>query len=157
MKRMTILLLLLALVTSSLMIGVARAEDNIWALCKTFVNIRERPSTRSQAIGYLDCGDGVETDWEMKNGWLHCINLSLEMTEGWVYAGYMIEDKPEVVNAVFTVVSDGRVALRKEIGGKRKAWAKPGKSLKVLWRSNEWSLTNKGYIRSEFLEAQDDL
>ena len=99
----------------------------------------------------------METDWKMKDGWLHCVNLPLEMTEGWICAGYMVKDKPEAVNAVCSVMGDGRVALRKEVDGERRAWVKPGKSLKVLWRSSEWSLTNSGYIRSEFLEVRNDM
>lgn len=136
-----------------LLTGVAYADNNILALCKSYVNIRESPSAKSRIIGYLDCGDGVETDWVRNGDWLHCVNLSLELTDGWVYAGYIVEDQPEFVDSEYKVVSSGRVALRKMVCGKRRAWIKSGKILKVLWRSNEWSLTNRGYIKSEFLEV----
>lgn len=151
MKRIITILAVVALV---FMICDALAEeDNVWALCDSYVNIRAKPSKNGQIIGYLDCGEGLETDYVVKHGWLHVINLSCEMDEGWVKAEYMVDSKPEFIDTDCIVVSNGRVALRKTIDGERKAWVKNGVTQHVLWRSGEWSLTNRGYIKTEFLEV----
>ena len=136
-----------------LLCGCACAEDNVWALCKTYVNLRERPSSNGQIVGYLDSGDGAETDGVVKGGWVHIISPSIETGDAWVNASYIVYDKPEWVGERLKVVSDGRVALRKTINGKRRAWAHNGDVLHVLWVSSEWSLTNRGYIKTEYLEV----
>lgn len=147
-KRLVVMLMVFVL-----LIGCACAENNVWVLCKSYVNLREKPSTRSKIVGYLDVGDGAETDWEVKNGWLHIISPSMECGDSWVNLSYIVESKPERVNASFEVVGNGRVALRKTVNGKRRAWARHGDMLKVLWVSDEWSLTNRGYIKTEYLEG----
>lgn len=153
MKRVFMILAVMALVFT---IGNSIAEDNVWALCDSYVNIRAKPSKNGQIIGYLDCGEGLETDFVIKHGWLHVINLPCEMDEGWVKAEYMVNSKPEFVETDCIVVSNGRVALRKTVDGERKAWVKNDATLRVLWRSGEWSLTDRGYIKTGFLEAIED-
>lgn len=150
MKRVVMILAAMVLV---FMISNALADDNVWALCDSYVNIRAKPSKNGQIIGYLDCGEGLETDYIVKYGWLHVINISCEMDEGWVKAEYMVDSNPEFVDTDCIVASNGRVALRKTVDGNRKAWVKNGETLHVLWSSSEWSLTNRGYIKTEFLEA----
>lgn len=147
MKKLVVLLVFVVL-----LFGCACAEDNVWALCKSYVNLRANPSIKSQVVGYLDCGDGAETDWVVKNGWLHIIYPTVECGDSWVKLSYMVESKPDEVEKSLTVISNGRVALRKTVDGKRRAWVKHGDVLKVLWISDEWALTTKGYIKTEYLE-----
>lgn len=147
-KRFVVLL-----VSMVLLVGCAYAEDNVWALCKSYVNLRERPSKNATIVGYLDCGDGADTDWEIRGGWLHIIFPAVECGDSWVNLSYMVESKPEKINESFSVVSKGRVALRKTVDGKRRAWVKNNDTVKVLWVSDEWSLTNRGYIKTEYLEG----
>lgn len=149
MKRFIALLAILVSLTES-----AISEHNIWVMCKTYVNIREKPSSKSDAIGFLDSGEGLETDWVRSGDWLHLIHLSCETDEGWVYAGYVVDSEPKKVDAECKVVSNGRVALRTKVDGDRRAWAKNGAILKVLWTSQDWALTTRGYIKSEYLEEQ---
>lgn len=147
-KRFAVLL-----VTLMLLCGCACADDNVWALCKSYVNLRAKPSTKAEIVGYLDCGDGAETDCVVKNGWLHIVRPSMESGDSWVNLSYMVYSKPEKVDALMSVVGNGRVALRKTVDGKRRAWIRQGDMLKVLWVSDEWSLTNRGYIRTEYLKG----
>lgn len=140
------------LITLLLMTSIAFAEDNAWALCKTYVNIRMHPSTKSMSVGRLYCGDGIETDGVYKDGWMHCINLLCEMDEGWIYAGYMTDNEPEQIDTECKINANGRVALRNQVNGDRIAWIQPGGKINVLWKSDEWSLTSRGYIKTEFLE-----
>jgi hypothetical protein len=51
------------------------------------------------------------------------------------------------------ICGKARVACRKTIGGKRRAWAKPGSTVTVYWISEEWAVTSKGFIASRWLEV----
>ena len=148
--------LVAVLMALMLLFGVACAEGyDLWALCENYVNIRAKPSSHSEAIGYLTCGDGIETDGKVKGRWIHCVNLSCEVSDGWVFGEYLTDDQPTFIDADYKIVSSGRVALRKSIDGKRKSWLKPDSTVHVLWMSDEWTLTTKGYIRTEFVEASE--
>ena len=131
-----------------ILMGCAFADDNAWAFCKTYVNIRMSPTKKSEQVGFLDCGDGFETDWVERHGWLHC----LTPVDGWVYSGYVVDNKPEKVDSMYMVSSNWKVALRRTVGGERISWAKPEKLLKVYWKSDIWALTNHGYIMIEYLD-----
>lgn len=134
------------------LLGAAVAEDEtVWAICQpySFINIRSRPSGRSEAIGYIDCGDGVITDGVSKKGFLH-IYTSIEGGEGWISKGYVVYEKPVRVGRQMVVTAKGRVNARKTINGKRRCWVKPGTIVTVYWMA-EWASTNKGFIKSEYL------
>ena len=120
-----------------------------------YLNIRPFPSTKHEATGWLEAGDMVYMDGRKKNGFVHCIGLSTEAGEGWVYAGYLVSEKPELVNSKAVIVSKGRLAARKYVNGKRTRWLKPMAKVTVYYRTDEWSLTNCGYVRSEYLELED--
>ena len=140
-------------------LGIAEGcKGRCWAMCSPsgYVNIREKPSTGSSVIGWLDSGDAMTTDWETKGEWLHIVDAPLERDEGWVSSRYLVYDEPVfTAGAEAIVVADGRVAIRQYIDGPRvtgkAGWAKPGETLQVFWWSREWSLTNRGYIQSQYL------
>lgn len=138
-----------------LVLGVTFAEGNeletVWILCQpdSYVNVRARPTSRSEETGYLECGDSVETDGRKKNGFLH-VFPSTEAGEGWISIGYIIYEEPERVWKEMMVVAKGRVNARKTVGGKRRVWVKPETIVMVYWMG-DWAVTNKGFIKSEFL------
>ena len=121
-----------------------------------FVNIRTRPSSRSESIGRYEPGDIIWTDGVRKNGYLHCVDLHLEDSEGWIHEGYTVEDEPEYVNRDATIVCRGRLAARKNIGGKRTRWLKSGGTVHIWYWAGEWCLTNCGYLQSEYLELEGE-
>ena len=126
-----------------------------WVMCKPgdYINVRNRASTRSEIIGRLDSGDSFRTDWEVKDGFIHAIELPMEQTEGWVSLRYVVFDAPEWKGAeAREICADGRVAVRKWIDGDRVCWLKPGATVQVFYESREWSYTNRGYIRTEYLK-----
>ena len=132
--------------------GVAAAEEKtIWVLCQpnSYVNIRIRPSGRSEVAGYAECGDAFETDGISKNGFLH-VYASIENGEGWISKGYIVYEKPVFIGKEMTIYSKGRVNARRTVNGKRRCWVRPGDEVTVYWMS-EWSVTNKGFIKTEFL------
>ena len=51
-----------------------------------------------------------------------------------------------------TVRSDGRVAVRKWVGGKVSGWLKDGETVFVRWMGGGWAVTARGYVMTDFLE-----
>ena len=140
-------------------ISEAHADDFYevrYVICKDYVNARETPNKKMEPIGRFETGDIVYTDGQKKNGYLHCVYLDFECSEGWVFAGYLSEYKPETVWRNATVVSKGRLAMRNYIDGKRTGWLKPGATVKVYYWSDEWSLTNCGYVKTRYLELDGE-
>lgn len=151
MKKLICFIFILTIVLS-----IAAAEEDtfdvVYILCQpdSYVNIRARPSSRSEETGYFQCGDSVKTDGKKKNGFLH-VFPSNETGEGWVSLGYVICEEPEMVWRKMEIVAKGRVNARKTVNGKRRTWVKPGTIVMVYW-IGDWAVTNKGFIKSEFLE-----
>lgn len=151
MKRFIALMLLLAVVMADS--SAAFADSLIFILCdpKTPVNVRRSPGKGTKITGQLDFGDWVETDGEEKNGFIHV--YAGDAGEGWIHSGYVVTDKPERVKARASVTATGRVKTYNRIGGKRSHWLDVGDEVKVLAMSEEWAVTNKGYIRTKYLEV----
>lgn len=138
-------------------LGEAQAEDRyttMYVICDDYVNVRATPNKKQEPIGRFETGDAVTLDGKKKNGYVHCVDLLFESCEGWVFAGYLTNDKPEKVNRQATIVSNGRLAARKYIGGRRTRWLKKGATVTVWSWSNEWALTNCGYVQSKYLELE---
>ena len=139
--------------------GEAHADgfyETMYVLCDDYVNVRSTPNKKQDPIGRLEVGDSVVLDGRKKNGYVHCIDLTFEQTEGWVYAGYLIYDKPEKIGRSATIVSHGRLAARKHVNGKRTRWLKSGAKLKVRYWTEEWALTDCGYVQSKYLELDGE-
>lgn len=147
--------LLFASYTVSTEIDRARADEITtpgFILCKSYVLIRMAPSRKAQEIGQLDPCDTVEIDGRTKDGYAHIV----APCDGWVHAGYIVFSEPKAVNATATVTARKRVACRKWIDGPNvdsKPWLVSGSEVKVLWMTSEWALTNRGYIKSTWLEG----
>lgn len=146
MKRLIIILVAIVLMGSSL------AED-IYVLCRPgdIVNARLSPSTRAQVVGWLTCGDRLTTDGIEKGGFVHIIDCSMETDEAWVSKRYIVEDEPMIMNIRVIIIAEGRVAARKWVDGPRRTWMRPGTEVTLLARADEWSITNRGFVRTEFL------
>lgn len=139
-------------------VSVADAYDNVteaYVLCADYVNVRPFANKKGEPLGRLESGDRVWLDGKKKNGYLHCIDTGLE-ADGWVFSGYIVYDEPVRMNASAVIVSKGRLAARKYVGGKRTRWLKPLASVKVYCMSEDWSVTNCGYVKTEFLEIEGE-
>ena len=152
-KMISILLLLLAICQ------FAGAEETRFILCnpklENHVAIRRSPRKGAEETGRLDCGDPIITDGKVKNGYLHILGMT-EDGEGWVHTGYVVNDKPVIDRCMATVAARGRVMARRFIGGKRTEWLAVCSDVRVLAMSAEWAVTNRGYVRTEFLEVWHD-
>lgn len=133
-------------------IGLAEIYDGRYVLCMDRVNIRLGASSKSDAIGWLEPGDVVYPDGKKKNGYYHCEIPSIEAGEGWVFGGYLVDDKPERAWCKGVVTGNGKVQARKYVKGKRTRWLKPGGVMKVYWVSDEWCITDCGYVMTDFIE-----
>ena len=129
--------------------------EQVWVLCdpESYVTLREGPGKRKAEFGGVLCGAELWTDNKAKNGFLHVLEIPAEESEGWISGRYIVYDRPVEMNRVMRIRGDGRVALRKWVGGPVKGWILPGETLTVWWMSGSWAVTGRGYIRSEFLEA----
>lgn len=156
---MTVLIMLWLIVSGIWMVtSLAGAEpitEQVWVLCDpdSYVTLREGPGKRKAEFGGVMCGAELWTDNRTKNGFLHVLEIPAEESEGWISSRYVIYDRPAEVNRAMQIRGDGRVALRKWVGGPAKGWILPGETLTVWWMSPSWAVTSRGYIRSEFLEA----
>lgn len=139
-------------------LSYAKSEEEIecWILCQpdSWVNARINPSKKSDTLGRLECGDRVFTDGKKKNGFIHVTGLRFEMGEGWVKTGYIVYDEPYKPEFYETEIkSNGRVQARKTVNGKRRCWLKNGQKIKVYMMTDEWAVTNKGYVKSKFINT----
>lgn len=130
--------------------------DEYYIICnpKTSVNVRRSAKRASEKIGWLELGDMVESDGETENGYMLCY-LSNEYGEGWVYKGYLTNEKPTPCGEMIEVIANGRVACRQYVNGKRQGWLKPGSDIKVYAYTSEWALTKNGFVKSEYLNLED--
>lgn len=143
---------------TSLGLGEAKAEEyeTMYVMCSDFVYARATPNKKQEPIGRLEPGDEVVVDGRKKNGYYHCIDLTFEQSDGWVYSGYLVYDKPEALGRTATIVSKGRLAARKYVKGRRTRWLKSGAILKVWYWSTDWCLTDCGYVKSKYLELDGE-
>lgn len=152
-----VLIVYLCIAGCKLLISTAHAETKeAYVLCDDCVNIRREPTKKSTSIGQFECGEKLCLDGKEKNGYLHCTGLRLEEDEGWIYSGYVVYDEPIRTNQSATIVSKGRLAARKNVGGKRTRWLRSGASVKVYWWSDDWCLTNCGYVQTRYLELEGE-
>lgn len=161
LKAVVEFLLILAAVCAiaAILESVSVAEGNVeeaYVLCADYVNIRSSPGRKGAVIGRFESGDSLLIDGKQKNGYLHCVNLRLEQTDGWIHKGYVVHDKPSRMNQTATIVSKGRLAARNNVGGKRTRWMKPQASLTVYWWSDDWCVTNCGYVQTRYLELEGE-
>lgn len=148
--------LLAILVITILMViaSSAAAETTVMYVCCSpdgSVNIRERPNIHSNISGRLYCGDSVEIV-AYKNGWCKAADVT-EWGYGWIRADYLLPDPLTVSDTWTTVEASGRVAIRCTPDGKRSSWAQPGDTVHVIMSSATWSLTDAGYIKTEYLRG----
>ena len=133
-----------------------RATVRAWVICQPgdYVNLRSKASRSSMQVGRLDCGDEIELDGETRNGFARVVNLTIDTpAEVWIHTGYLVFDKPEWYGDSMAVVGNARVAARKCCDGEVRRWMKPGTEVYTYYRSDEWCVTNRGFIKSEYLEV----
>ena len=153
------ILFLAVAVIGGITTGNAESEySEAYVICQPgdYVNVRIKPMTRSRSVGRYETGDRVTTDGKEKNGFIHIVSASLETSEAWISAGYIVYEEPERIDRKATVTSRARLAARKTIGGKVRKWLKTGDTVTVYWFTDEWCATNKGFIKTQYLDLDGE-
>ena len=161
MKRILITIIEIALIvivilSVSAILNSIKAEEDLteaWVICMDYVHVRMSPSRKSEAVGYVDAGDSVLVGSKKKHGFVRCYGIG-EYGEGWIHSGYLVYEKPEKVNCKAVSVSRGKLRARRHIKGKRIGWIKHLETVKVYWWTDEWCVTDKGFVESRFLEME---
>ena len=151
----------LAVIAIAVGVSCGRSEDALatcWAMCKpgSKVTVRSEPKKDSAERGYLECGDSFQTDAEEEDGWIRCYGIG---EGGWVFCGYVATEKPVEVGERYVCVANVRAACRKWIGGPQidgYEWIKNGQTCQVFVTDGEWAVTNRGYIKMEWLEVDPE-
>ena len=143
---------ILAMIMIILMISPAKAD---WVMCQPDgeVRVRKKPSISSEEVARVYPMDEVVVD-KVKNGWSHVI-IGCEAGEGW--NDHLTGSEPEFFpDGKIFIATRGKLAVRRSINGEIIKKIKKGTEVKVFYRSEDWSVTSIGYIKSEFLEAEDE-
>ena len=151
-----IALVVYGVITITSSVGFTEELTEAWVICQPddYVNVRRSPSKKSQAVGYADGGDPILTDGTIQHGFVHVYGIG-DYGEGWIHAGYVVYDEPaRMQNQPACSISRGRVACRKWIGGKVRKWLQNLDEVKVYWWSEEWCVTNKGFVQTKYLEME---
>ena len=130
--------------------------DGYYVLCRpgSVVNVRNRPKADAYVVGWVEFGRFVHTDGKTRNGFVHVTDLAAEETEGWIYAGFLVEEKPR--NEEYKAeVWGGRVIARSCVNGKRLKTLREGQTVTVYAQTNRWAVTNRGYIMCDWLRGVD--
>ena len=138
--------------TSSL--GMSEEEyTTAWIVCQPgdYVNARSRPSSRSSSVGWFDGGDEILLNGKEKNGYV-CVVGRFEIGEAWVSKGYVVYEEPVRMSATATVISRGKLKARRCVDGKRRCWLRNGDEVKIYWWTEDWCVTNRGYVQTKYLE-----
>lgn len=142
--------------------GLADAPKETWTeayvICQPgdYVNIRPHPNKKGDVIGRFETGERLYLDGRSQRNYLHLVGLRLETDEGWIHKGYVVSDMPEEMDNEAIISSSGRVAARRSVNGDRRMWLKRGEHVHVFYWTDEWCLTDKGYIRTEYVELERD-
>lgn len=160
-RKMKVALTVAVLITVALglLIGAKAIERDdtltVWILCRPadYINVRETPSQKGEIVGMLDPCDEITINVNAQNGYFPIVRPTFECGEGYVSCRFISTEKPEWKNGqTYTVVSNSRVAARRWIEGPRVCWLTNGTEVQVFWWTPTWSVTNRGFIRSEFIE-----
>ena len=137
--------------------GAEGRTATCWALCKpgAQVMVRATPGKNGTVVGYLEAGDPFQTDGESKDGWIRAYGIG--DGGGWVYSGYVATEKPQEVFDTYVCCAPNRAACRRWCGGPqiegKTGWIYNGTDVQVFYWTEDWCVTSRGYIKSEWLEA----
>lgn len=153
MKRIIALMLFIACL-AAIPAGYAD-EVEYYVICnpKSYVCVRNEPKKKAAKSGQFDCGDYVISDGTEKNGYLHILG-GFE-GDGWIYKGNLVADQPVIEKQTMRVNSNWSVICRKSVSGKKVGMLSNGDTVTVYAHSAEWAVTDKGYIRTDFLEVDE--
>jgi len=153
MKKFLSIMFIITVIVSIVNVNAEEYETRCWVLCQpdSYVNVREYAYKRASESGIMECGDVSYTDEKSKNGYLHLISLPNETGDGWISKGYVVFTEPVRIMKSVNICAEGRVACWRCIGGRRRCWVTNNDCVVVYYASEEWSVTDYGFIRTKYL------
>lgn len=153
MKKTVIFILLVVVFVSFVVPTIADRVGFILCNPQTPVWARVSPNKNALICGILDCGSPITLDGKTKGNWLHVVDSCFD-GDAWIYGGYVvgINVTPETCKAITTA----KVRTRNMVNGKLTGTLKKGTEVIVYAYSEECCYTNKGYIKSKFLEKVEE-
>jgi len=132
-----------------------------YVICRpeSFLYVRRFPRKTAEEIGRLEFGEEVVTRGEKRGKYVKIYLDNLEDGNGWVHAGYLVREAPAVPEEgeeMYRVQANGRVAARRYVNGSRRAWLRPGRTVKVYAMTAEWAITSQGFVRMKYLERAEE-
>ena len=122
------------------------------------VNIREKPSKKSDVVAHAYMGDEIKLDGQRSGKWRHCI-IPCENGEGWIREDFLSLEAPEDLGSGICQTTEPNVWARYSAAGKPRKRLKKGTVVKLYITTAEWSVTSQGFVMTQFLEelpAEDD-
>lgn len=156
-KRIVIILLLVCVLIPVInAANFAFADENeYYIICKpeSEVNVRESAKLKSKIVACVFFGQKVISDGKEKNGFVHVVGLCAESDNGWIYKGLLARDRPIASEGYAQVFKAENVACRKYASTDSKVLKRlsAGTNVKVYAISEEWCVTEYGFIMTEFL------
>lgn len=126
-----------------------------WVLCQpdSYVTIRNGPGKNYSEEGRGYAGDNFYSDGIRKGRYIHMVRVPNELGEGWISERYLTTSEPEVYTQPETrTVKAKELNCRTCIGGSRRCVLKRGAEVKVYLMADDWSVTNRGYIQTKYLD-----
>lgn len=159
LAAIVIICFLIGFLLGLLILNTSEAETvTMYGVCeKGSINVRLKPNGHSEVCGKLEFGwpvDILDSRQSGKVTWYKVDGIT-EYGYGWVNGNYLLSSeptKPEEMHG--TVTANGRVAVY-SITGKRKGWVKPNESLRVIIYSEERCFTNKGWVKTQYLDIYE--
>lgn len=145
--------LVVAIILGEIWLNQAVAEgDEYFILCRpgSVVNVREKPNKAATVTAWVECGQRITVDRE-KNGFVHVTGLASEEPDGWIFAGYVVEEEPLILR-YDAEIWDGDVIARKCVNGKQIRRLKEGQTVTVYAKTHLWAVTSKGFIMCDWLK-----
>jgi hypothetical protein len=132
--------------------SAAAEEGGYFILCRpgSVVNVRKNPKKTASVTAWVECGQRITVDRE-KNGYVHVTGLASEEPDGWIFAGYVVEEEPLIMRYE-AEIWDGDVIARKCVNGKQIRRLKEGQIVTVYAKTHIWAVTSKGFVMCDWLK-----
>lgn len=151
----TVFAIISAAILSEIWLNNGLAEGGEYFIfCKpgSRVNVRNKAKKSSSVTAWVECGQPVTVDGE-KNGFVHVTGLASEEPDGWIFAGYIVDEEP-VIETYRAEVWEGPVIVRKSVNGKQIRKLKDGQEVTVYAKTHMWAVTDKGFIMCDWLREK---
>ena len=150
MKKIVTLLLIFLCISN-----MALANTK-YVLVQSELNVRAKPSLGSYIYGRLFTGDAVQVIRTYRE-WCYLEELYSDEGHGWVSAKYLVDEPvTEMYDTTAVINANGRVAIRDSVNGKRISWAHSGDVVCVYGTSESWTVTDRGYVKTEYLKFEEE-